>query len=72
MTSRNMHVERDTMQVLRDMNATVNFITIMRLSGLLVLPPDETIDWLVAKIAQFRGISESDARELIENTDTAV
>jgi hypothetical protein len=58
--------------MLREINATVNTITIVRLSGLLDLSPDEAADWLVAKVAQFRGISESDAKALIEDTNRAV
>jgi len=53
-------------RLLQELRYTTTTITISRLAELLHLPPDQARDWLVYKVAQFRGISEADALAELE------
>lgn len=55
--------------VLRSIRATMNQAMYFQLGCILGLKPDLAADWLVAKVAQFRGISDEDAKAFIEKSD---
>lgn len=59
-----IHVE--TARLLREMMRSSFPVTITYLSELLHMDRDATIDWLVCKAAQFRGVSEETMLEEIE------
>lgn len=52
----------------RELRLTTTQITIGRLAELLHLPPDEAADWLICKVAQFRGASEADILAELQET----
>jgi len=72
MASSEIYVKIDSTRALRDIGATMNTVTIVRMGILLDLPPEGALDWLIAKVAQFRGISESEAITLLRETDLSV
>jgi hypothetical protein len=65
-------IKLDATKAIRQLRLTVNEIAVGRLAEMLGVAPPVAADWLVAKVAAFRGISESDALSLIEDTDRAV
>lgn len=73
MASRDIFVKitADPRPFLSELERASRLIALKRLSQLLGISMAETQDWLIAKVAQFRGISEADALALIEGVNEA-
>jgi hypothetical protein len=57
------HIQRQIDTLIAD---NLNAALILRMSQLLRLSPEDTADWLIAKIAAFRGCGENEIAEEIE------
>lgn len=62
-------VKLNTKALLRDLNITKNDLFIARLCELLRTDSTTAIDWIVYKIAAYRGVSETDVLVELENME---
>lgn len=67
MNTHTINVTIDANKLLRDLNITKNDLFIARLCELLHTDSTTAVDWIVYKIAAYRGVSEVDV--MVEMTD---
>ena len=66
MASLNMTI--DASKLLKQLHIEVDNVLIERLGQLLHLSPDDARDWLICKVAQFRGVSEADVASWLHHS----
>lgn len=69
MNTHTIDVTIDVKKLLRDLNITKNDLFIARLCELLRTDSTTAIDWIVYKIAAYRGVSEVDVMAELENME---
>jgi hypothetical protein len=62
----------DPTRLLQELRITMNDVLLQRLCELLQAEPSITEDWLVCKVAQFRGLPESDVLAMLYETDRRI
>jgi hypothetical protein len=67
-----LNVTIDVSKLLQQVGVEIDAALIARLGELLSLSRDDALDWLVYKVAQFRGVSELDVLSWLRLADPAV